>query len=408
MDKDLKVEDLLAKIGETVDAKIQGAIADLKAVQPPPAPAKPEPTVEVKTPHDALFKGVVGVMPRLHTQWMQDRENFKHVGDVLKALFTQPHERTRDQAIILEHCKTTMVVGTDNVGGYAVPPGFVNEILYLADYYSDIFNIVDTIPMGLNTKIPLGTNACVAYWPGEAVALTLSNPTLSPLSLSANPGGVAVRANRSIEAFSGPDLVGWVLKCMAETVATDAESKIVNGTGSSQPKGFTHADYSSVSAVSLDGSTLAYLDLVDLAYAVNRKYRGPGCCWLFNDTAAELIDGLRDSDGRPIMIRWWGGQGSVGDKDFGAPQGRLMGYPFFIVPSISSTYGSSGAYTTRIYFGNFKHGYKVGRTSIARMEKSYEAGSDTFLADDLILKYLAWWDGRLAVEAAIAYLTGVK
>ena len=296
---------------------------------------------------------------------------------------------------------------TAAAGGYTIPPGFVAEILYRAAFYSPIFSIVGRLPMSSSKlQMPVGTSAFTAYWPGEGTAITESSATFDQFTLSTNPQGLLARFNRLLIEGSGVDILGWVRERLAEKIATDSENKIVNGNGSSCPTGFADSSYSSIASVSMASSALAYGDLVSLYYALDPKYWSDAC-FLLNSTGAKLIDALTTTAGAPVMSKLGGGAPAYGDKPFGQPQGTMLGKPYYIVPSISATYGSSSAYTTRIYFGAFRHCYQVGELNSMRVETSTEAGTDTFAADQMLLKVIRYWDGKVADQTGIKYLTGV-
>ena len=337
------------------------------------------------------------------TPAMKDAGYRANVGEWFKAVVRPSEQRTDLQHAITKTAMST----TDGVGGYTVPPGFVAEILYRAAFYSPIFDIVGRLPMGSSKlQMPVGANAFTVYWPGEGTAITESNATFTQFTLSVNPQGALARFNRLLVEASGVDILGWVRDRLAESIAVDSENKIVNGNGSSCPTGFADSSYSSIASVSMASSALAYGDLVSLYYALDPKYWG-GAVWLLNSTAAKLIDSLTTTAGAPVMAHTPGGALAFGDKPYGQPQGMMLGKPFYIVPSISAAYGSSSAYTTRIYFGNFKDCYQVGELNSMRIETSTEAGADTFAADQMLLKVIRYWDGKVADQRGIKYLTGV-
>lgn len=331
-----------------------------------------------------------------HTKQMNDPRFYKQVSDFLKGQILPERMLTPAMREAHEKAAKAMSVGTNSAGGYLVPTEFRAEVLYEMGNYTQVRQMCRVIPMdSAKLDFPTVTARPTAYAPGENTAITESQPTLGNVPLSANLIGVLVPMSRTLAASKKLDVVALLRDLIAEELSYKEEYYFVNGNGTNQPKGFRDTSYTGVTSVSMDSSSLAWPDLVQLMFSVAQKYRRRGAgAFALSSTALQIVMSLKDSADRPI---WTPPQDEL--------PGTILGKPYYELEQIPTTLGSSPNYTTEIWFGQFKH-YVIGDLEEFSVEASTEAG-DAFAKHQLWVKATEQVDGQLGTEAALAYLTGV-
>ena len=93
------------------------------------------------------------------------------------------------------------------------------------------------LPPGGRIQFPKLTAASTAYWVGEGLPVTESQPTTGNLDLQAKKLGVLVKLNNELLRFASPSAEGMVRYDMARAAALKADLAMLEGTGGTQIKG---------------------------------------------------------------------------------------------------------------------------------------------------------------------------
>jgi len=288
-----------------------------------------------------------------------------------------------------------LTAGGAGTGAEFVPTGFRDEIWMRVGAYNVMRQVSTVMPVAGKMTLPSSAARANAYYTGENVApaaasgVATANATLDPERLVAYD-----TYSKKWFLMSGIDVTQFLAKKFAEAIAYKECYQFTNGTGVAMPNGFTAVGYAAVSSVAMAGATLAYGDLISLEDDLDAKY-WPYALYMFSKKGFTETKKLVDTTGQPIWTRAAEGEPA-----------QVNGYKYVVNECISETYGTSGAYTTRIYFGDFE-AYHIGDLQVLTMGTSDSAGTDDFIKDNIKLKIVSYNDGLLLDEAAINYLTGV-
>lgn len=334
---------------------------------------------------------------KFKTEGMQDAVTASHVKNFIMGQILPQCAQTNEVMVKHAEAVKAMSIGTLADGGYLAPSAFREEVMYLYADYSKFRKTVQEIPMdGAKLDWPVVTGGPTMYWPGENTAITDSKPALALIPLVASLGGALVYLPRQLVASSRIDVMGLLTLLMAECFSAGEIAVFTNGTGSAQPKGFRHTDYSTIPSVAQAGANLVANDMLALQYKVAEKYRRNGV-YQFTSTIEALLMKLVDSTTtRPIWTP------SIQD---GTPA-TIYGKPYIINDQIPVNLGT-GTNESEVWFGSWKQGYVVGDMEQMGVESSTQAGA-TFAAHQLAVKAVEFVDGRVGIPTAIAKLTAVK
>jgi HK97 family phage major capsid protein len=137
---------------------------------------------------------------------------------------------------------TTKALGTlnDTAGGSLVPLPLLGELIDLQrslEVFATAGAREVALPPGGRIQFPKLTAASTAYWVGEGLPVTESQPTTGNLDLQAKKLGVLVKLNNELLRFASPSAEGMVRYDMARAAALKADLAMLEGTGGTQIKG---------------------------------------------------------------------------------------------------------------------------------------------------------------------------
>lgn len=280
-----------------------------------------------------------------------------------------------------------LTVGSATAGGDLVPTSFYNK---LVAHLIEVSGVMQTNPTVINTssgenlQIPKTTAHSTAASGAEAGVLPSSDPAFGLVTLGAYKFGWTGRVSRELVDDKGVDLEGYLSMQAGRALGNIFGSKLVSGSGSSEPTGFMHS-----ATVGVTGTTTGvsgapqYTDLVDLQYSVISPYRASkSCYWIMRDATVGSLRKITDTTGQPI----W--QPSI---QLGAPD-LLLGKPIVSDPYMPAV----GTGNQSIAFGDFSQMF-VRMVGGIRFERS-----DDFLFDSDMIAYRAVLRG----DGALVDLTG--
>ena len=276
------------------------------------------------------------------------------------------------------------LTGTGATGGVLAPTQLEKALL---DYNRD-FNIMRKLASvrssGSDVDIPYTTTHPTAYHVAEGAEFTASTQAWDKVSLKAYKAGALTVVTHEAMQDMFLNMEDWIREEFGMAFADLEENDFVNGTGSGQPTGFLATASSALTTASASAVTAD--ELLDLAYAVDRKYRERGA-FVMSDTAVKLVRKLKLGNGDYL---WQPGL-QAGQPD------RLLGYEVHTCTKMPAVAASAKP----VAFGDFKRYRILDRRGlyIQRLNELYAtSGQVGFLA-------YRRYDGKLLDSAAVKVLT---
>lgn len=266
----------------------------------------------------------------------------------------------KENADIQELRAQSEMVGSE--GGYLVPEVFRNKIVERMKAFGGLANVVEDFTTGDGAPVRWATIDDTAN-SGELVAenaapvsgadLVFGEANLGAYKyMAVGTGGLPLRLSVELVQDSAFDIEGkvatWLGRRMQRTLAVD----IVSGSGAGEPLGIVTGKVGIQTAAN---SALTYADLLHYVHSIDPDYRATGNCrWAFNDAALETIQGLKDTNGRPLLV-----DSQAGIEN--APGGlRLLGYPVTIDQAFSNFTNNSPTVNWGV-FGDLEQAYVLRR-----------------------------------------------
>lgn len=289
----------------------------------------------------------------------------------------------RNQASV----KASMQVGTDSEGGYLVPQTYANEIVKPLHEMSVLRAAgarVITLPGTKSFELPVLTNSSAAVLTAEEAAYTQQEPTLAAVTLNPYKYGRISKASDELVSDSRFNVLSEVLAPDAVFAFSAAEnSAFTVGTGSSQPQGVVTGSSLGVTAASATAITAD--EIIDTYHSLSYFYR-QNATWMMNDSTAQLIRKLKDSDNQYL---WQPGL-QAGQPD------RLLGRP--VITNNSMPAATTGLKS--IIFGDLRYFViaDFGPMSVKRLDELYAANGQ------IGFRWNKRFDSVVTLSAAIKHL----
>jgi HK97 family phage major capsid protein len=268
-------------------------------------------------------------------------------------------------------------------GGHTVGTGFYAQLVDHLIEVSGVMQAGPTVLMtdrGDNLPIPRTTaHSSATSEIAEGVAITESDPAFNQLVLSAYKYGVVVQVSYELMEDTYVDLLGYLAMQAGRAVGNAFGTRLVTGTGSSQPQGVATAATTGITGGA--GVTGAFTadNLIDLHYSVIAPYRNsPSCGWLMRDATLGNARKLKDSQGQYL----WQPSLQVGAPDL------ILGKQVFTDPAVAAVALSARS----VLFGDMSR-YFVRQVKDIRFERSDEFA---FNADLTTFRCVLRGDGGLA------------
>ncbi|MEI9850620.1 MAG: phage major capsid protein [Sphingomonas sp.] len=265
---------------------------------------------------------------------------------------------------------------SDGAGGLAVPleiDAAIDATLKAVSPIRAIANVVKVGSAGYRKLVASG--GIESGWAAETGArdetdTPVFHEVAPPMGdLYANPA-----ASQAMLDDASFDVELWLADEIAREFAAAEGSAFVNGSGTSQPKGFLQATVSTSNDASRTFGQLQYLatgsagafaanpeeKLIDLMQALRPPYR-QGAAWVMNSSTVAKLRKFKTTDGQFL---WAPGLAA------GQPA-TLLGYPVVEAEDMPDI----GANSLSIAFGNFRLGYLIaerGETQILRDPYSHK------------------------------------
>ena len=223
-----------------------------------------------------------------------------------------------------------MGIGTNTLGGYFVPQGFVYKIEEALKYYGDMLNVAEILDTATGNAMPYPTDNDTTV-SGEIVAeakqvsqadVTIGHVTLNAWKFSTK----MIKVSLELLQDSAFAIEPYLQKKMAVRLGRILNTKFTVGSGTSEPNGIVTAvvanngtpqvwgagsgpgipliaagSSANTGGTETGGTTIGYVDFVNLEHSVDPLYRR-GAKWMMHDTTLRQIKTILDKYGRPIWV----------------------------------------------------------------------------------------------------------
>ncbi len=279
-------------------------------------------------------------------------------------------------------------------GGYAIPPGFANEIIDLGMDETSLLPLTRNTPVtGNNMTFPYSEKqpwlgGVQSYWRSEAADATQSKAEIGRLQLQLNPLTTLCAATDEMLSDQSA-MASFLMTTMGRSINWRVNDSILNGLGSDQPVGILQSS----GTVEIAKETNQAADTIVAKNILNMYARvfqnGGNLVWLIHPDAFPEIAALTLGD-RPI----W----SDSFKDM--PNGALLGKQI-ILTDACKTLGDAGD----IVLANMDGYYTITKPAGAEWAESMHIWFDqSITAFRLSLRI----DGSPLIHTAIPPANGTK
>ena len=290
--------------------------------------------------------------------------------------------------------------GTAADGGNAVPVEYAAEIVKLERQSSIARQLARIFPMGsLTRKVPRELAKPSVYWTAEgAEPAALSKGTLDQITQTAKKLIAIIPFTEELLEDNNVSYDQFIAQVVAQEMGREEDKQAFVGdvSGSSDP--FNGVFFASgVAAVSMDGATLGFADLINLLMAPKAPYRDRGQ-FVLSTTVLKKIMKLVDDENRPL----W-------QMPTPAAPGLILGKRYNETDQIPDTLGSTRTNGTAsaVLFGAWdglwispRGGYTVkGSDSASTTNKS------AFTQDEVWFKFRRRQDITVANPEAFGRMT---
>ena len=278
---------------------------------------------------------------------------------------------------ITDRERRDMGIGTNTLGGYFVPRGFVYEVEEAMKWYGSMLQSSEIMDTSTGQPLPYPTDndtTNTGELVGEAKQVSTADVTIGQILFGAEKFSTKmVKASLEILQDSAFPLVPYLRNKFAIRLARILNTKFTLGNGNSanpvEPTGLITAIIANCGTPTLASSGVAYgqpilaqgsstntggsetggtsigtKDLTDLEHTVDPAYRTEAS-YMFNDQTLRSIKDLLDKYGHPL----WKQTMAAGEPD------RINGYPYWInndmakiaVNAVTVSFGAHKKYLVR-------------------------------------------------------------
>lgn len=295
-----------------------------------------------------------------------------------------------------------MGVGTNTLGGYFVPQGFVYDVEIALKYYGNMLGISRILDTATGNPLPYPTSTDVSNTGalvGEGQQVTDQDVTIGHIVFGAYKFTTQmVKVSLELLQDSAFDIESFLKDAFAIRLGRILNTYFTTGSGTNQPTGVITAATAGPTATGSSANTggsqtgansIGSTDLIELEHSVDPLYRVQGAQWMMHDLTLKSIKEILDKYGRPLWV-----PGLATD----APD-TILGYPYSINNDMAQITNSA----ITVAFGPFKK-YLIRRVKelavLRLVERFADYGQVAFVG-------FARYDGNLldAGTHPISYLT---
>lgn len=220
--------------------------------------------------------------------------------------------------------------------GAVIPTSIANKIIDKVVEISHLFSMATRYNVKGNLTIPYydgETSDITVAYADEFTELTSTSGSFKSITLTGFLAGVLTKVSKSLLNNSNFDLLGFVIKKMAENIAVWIEGELIKGTshkidGLSTLSAAVTAEYTT--KVSAD-------ELIDLQEAIPDAYQA-NAVWIMNKATRKSIRKLKDGQGNYLLERDFTGKWNY----------TLLGKPVMISKNMPTMAAGAKA----VYYGD--------------------------------------------------------
>lgn len=199
--------------------------------------------------------------------------------------------------ICLGNIDSKAVNSGDTSFGHTVPVELADFILTKKDKISKMRKLAFVFQLSGEFQLPMEGTGVTAYWVGENVTITESNPTIDKKNLYDYYLAARVLIPRKLLNTSAFNIVNYIGELCSRKLRDAEETTFVAGDGSAKPTGLRSAGFAEIIQA---GAGFAYDDLVNLFYELPEQYR-QNAIFMTSSAGMKLLRKLKDLQGNPIF-----------------------------------------------------------------------------------------------------------
>ena len=271
----------------------------------------------------------------------------------------------------------------DNSAGAVIPVETANMIFEKMVKVAPMLNEITLLRVAGNIKFAIEGTRNAAALHTENAAITPAADTLTYVTLAGYEYAKVIRISKTVATMAIDAFETWLVNMLAEDIARAIEDAIINGDGSTEPKGIEHANtWDLTNAVLVDPTDgVDFDDIMDLMAILPNAYMSNAKFLCNNKMFYGSLAKVRDADGMPIYVK---------DMEAGVSF-RIMGLPVILSDYVEDN---------TVYFGDFSK--VIGNLSQdISVESSTQSG---FLANAIDFRGTAIFDCDIALPDAIRKL----
>jgi len=219
---------------------------------------------------------------------------------------------------------STMVSGTDALGGYTIPEDFRLPMLDLATEQTHILNRATVMPAPTGEiTMPKSkqTDAdeyggMVGEWIEEAGLKPKTDTRFEQVKIATHEYAMHTQISIRLLNRSAIAMEQWLATRGRQVILDAADKAFINGDGSGKPLGYLQTDGIRERKRATSG-TVTRTDITKLKYKL-KPYHRAGAVYVIDDSVLEVLEDLTDNEGRQLFTA------SMANGPFD----RLAGYPF--------------------------------------------------------------------------------
>lgn len=296
--------------------------------------------------------------------------------------------------------RKNLVEGTGDLGGYLVPEAFSNEVLRVQLEETVVRrNGARVLPLNSPIlKVPalsMSSNASgslfggvTAYWGGEGLEKTESNPKFKQITLEAKKLIGYVESSDELVDDAIVSMGALLSDVFAQSIAFEEDAAFLTGNGVNKPLGILNAP-ATVTVGRVGTGSVQTSDLVNMLARFYR--RGGNPVWIINQSVLPDIYKLKDENSNYILLP--GATGGIS----GALPGTIYGVPVIVTEKVPAK-GSVGDVT----LADMRY-YLIGdRQRLTIMESEHVK----FKFDEKAWRFVQRVDGQPWIDSAITPRAG--
>ncbi|MDU4978566.1 MAG: phage major capsid protein [Clostridium celatum] len=271
---------------------------------------------------------------------------------------------------------------------------FANYIIQKLPYISPLYARMRKEPLnGKTHAIPVQKKKLPKFVRmKELQEYSKTQASYEQIKMEAVKYGTLVVISEECVQDTGYDIVGDIKAQILEGYALTLDELMIKGDPEEGVEGLISLDSETDGSHEVAQETLGAITIDEIEkiyYAVPKQYRKNGT-WIFSDDTARLMNGLKYSDGKPLLKEGYNG------KPFGEDS-TLMGCPVIISNEMANLNETD---SKAIVFGDLSKGFIVAPRKSLTVQKSTEFG---WIEDSIAYKANVRLDIKKALTETMAY-----